>query len=50
MKSVELPDEFVTSKAWLIEFLCGYGNAMVDKSDEHKKSVKQFFVKTVNKS
>jgi hypothetical protein len=35
MKSVELPDEFVTSKAWLIEFLCGYGNNIADKSDEH---------------
>lgn len=35
LKRVELPDEFVTSKEWLIEFLCGYGNAIVDKSDEH---------------
>lgn len=35
LKSVELPDEFVTSKEWLIEFLCGYGNTIVDKSDEH---------------
>lgn len=42
LKRVELPDEFVTSKKWLIEFLCGYGNAIVDKSDRHMKVVNHF--------
>ena len=43
MKRVELPDEFVTSKAWLIEFLCGYGNNIVDKSDKHFDLSKKYF-------
>lgn len=42
LKSVELPDEFVTSKAWLIEFLCGYGNNIVDKSDRHIAVIVKF--------
>lgn len=42
LKSVELPDEFVTSKSWLIEFLCSYGNTIVDKSDEHIAVIVKF--------
>ena len=36
-------DIFVTSKKWLIEFLCGYGNNIVDKSDKHMNIINQLY-------